>query len=341
MRWPSGSTRSNQGYNLAGVSMSDRAAREKARRRALFDDGAQAYRRYVPADFPRVYFCPVCATGFDQDEMEQLTDDHVPSKRLPGKHVRVLTCKDCNSTAGSGLQKDMLVRERAIQFLTETMTERSRGEGSIEGLRFDMEYIRHAGGIEMHVSDTPRNRLLMPDGGKVVGRKLMEGAPITISPREGFREQRARVALLREAYLAAFAVFGYGYAYSAQLARVHAQLDDPESTVIPRFLSISRQATGSERVIALVREPQAESGSLCVQIGRYVILLPWLEGDVYDRIASASRTDEQETSITLRYLVDWPKSPMYLLDRGLVPGMTVTVVSEATGDGQSPRPGEA
>lgn len=317
--------------------MSDRATREGVRRQALFDSGAQACRRYVPDDFPKVYFCPVCATGFDQDDFSQLTDDHVPSKRLPGKHVQVLTCKDCNSAAGSGLQKDMLVREHEIRFWTETMTDRRRGEGTIEGLRFDIEYIRHAGGIEMYVSDTPRNRLLMPDGGEIVGNRLMSGVPITISPREGYRVERARIALLREAYLAAFAVFGYGYVYSEQLARVRAQLDDPEITVIPRFLSISKKATGPERVIGIVLQPQAESGGLCVQIGRYLVLLPWLEGDVYDRIASASRTDDQETSITLRPLVDWPRRPMYLLDRGLIQGMSVSVIHDPSQVAHSPR----
>lgn len=283
----------------------------------MFHAGASAFRRYVPDGYEHVYPCPLCGDEFPIERLSDLSRDHVPAKGLGGRTVIVLTCKACNNTAGGTLQSHMISREAEILFRMGRMTMRRRGVAMIATVCIDVEYIHHEGGIEVHVRDTARNRFIVPDGGVSLGNELGQGERVSLVPRDGYVSHLARVSLLRDGYLAAFAAFGYGYAYSESLRRVHEQLDDPVKEIIPRFITVDLAATGGERQI-LLSHGEPASGCLYVRIGRYVVLLPWLDGDPYDRIAA---DDHVGGKLQLSEVVPWPRRPMYAIDHDSVPGV--------------------
>ena len=66
---------------------------------AGFSLGAEAVSRRRP-DLPNGYACPICMLIFPQELSGGLTVDHVPPKSIGGRRM-VLTCRTCNSVAGS------------------------------------------------------------------------------------------------------------------------------------------------------------------------------------------------------------------------------------------------
>ena len=88
-------------------------------RRRWFDLGARAVRPYLTiapgVDPPPLYLCPECMQLFDEDSVtnpkcpdgERLTVEDVPSMKLGGAPM-LLTCKPCNSTAGTRLDSQAI-----------------------------------------------------------------------------------------------------------------------------------------------------------------------------------------------------------------------------------------
>lgn len=69
----------------------------------------------------KLYICPLCADGFlevmlDQRKRNPLTLEDLPPKSVGGK-ARLLTCKKCNNTSGSNLDKLILNSLEAESFL--------------------------------------------------------------------------------------------------------------------------------------------------------------------------------------------------------------------------------
>jgi hypothetical protein len=90
------------------------------RRRAMFRVGAAAAERFRP-DWANQYVCPVCLVPFGETAVEgpvvELPEEHVPPESLGGRSI-CLTCRSCNSTAGSTIDKQMLEWHRLLTFGT-------------------------------------------------------------------------------------------------------------------------------------------------------------------------------------------------------------------------------
>jgi hypothetical protein len=85
----------------------------------MFDRGAAALHTLIPS-MQDVYGCPLCLRGFSSDEVEadgMLSEEHAPPESLGGEVV-CLTCRDCNSSAGSQLDSHMKRRANMIDFLS-------------------------------------------------------------------------------------------------------------------------------------------------------------------------------------------------------------------------------
>jgi hypothetical protein len=64
-----------------------------------FEDGAAALARIGRTE-GNLYACPICLRTFGRDQVDHLSEEHVPPQSLGGK-VIVLTCRRCNSEGGS------------------------------------------------------------------------------------------------------------------------------------------------------------------------------------------------------------------------------------------------
>ena len=67
------------------------------RKKSWFDLGARALQRLFP-DAPVHYMCPLCLTSYYEDDLSQLTFEHVPPRSVGGQRL-VLTCRVCNEQA--------------------------------------------------------------------------------------------------------------------------------------------------------------------------------------------------------------------------------------------------
>jgi hypothetical protein len=105
------------------------------RRKAMFDRGAAALHALSPS-VQDVYGCPLCLRGFSKDEVEadgMLSEEHAPPESLGGEVV-YLTCRDCNSSAGSQLGFHMKHREALIDFLSGLDTDDVNARFTIGGV---------------------------------------------------------------------------------------------------------------------------------------------------------------------------------------------------------------
>lgn len=278
--------------------------------RSMFDEGSKALRRHVRAEMPWGYGCPLCLRLFTEPEIGKLTRDHVPSRQIPGTHVIVLTCKDCNSGTGANLQHEMLKREHAWGSVSGTMFSRVKGEIEVDGLTLDMDFIHAAEAVDVVIPSSSRNtneameqfktRLNSPDR-----------PDITVRTRDGYRDRLARVGLLREGYLAAFAAFGYRYALSEELAVVRDQINEPLSEAIPAFSGITPEGEPQDRYIGVARGEGVE-GTLVVKIGRNLVFLPFERSgsEAYSYLGQG----QGDCQLTLSPAWTWPRRPAYLLD---------------------------
>jgi hypothetical protein len=136
----------------------------------------------------------------------------------------------------------------------------------------------------------------------------------TISPvQDRYRIGWPEVSLLRAAYLAAFAKFGYAYVMRPALDAVRNQIQQHENRLIKYFLTPVADAPDDTRTIAYVKQPEWMR-CLMVQIAQFRIFLPFFdeEASIYERLTEAHR-EARTTQITAT-LVPWPRQPEFLLD---------------------------
>ncbi len=116
--------------------------------------------------------------------------------------------------------------------------------------------------------------------------------------------QLAAVGWLRAAYLAAFARFGYRYAFGRALQGVRYQIANPKEKTLPhQFRVLDPTASIDTRRIAVLEQPKAAAG-VFVQMRWHMIFLPH-PGDeaFYDRLKN--QTGHFQGGGTF---VDWPKT---------------------------------
>jgi HNH endonuclease len=193
--------------------------------RSIWNTGATALQRF---GYPDVYGCPLCLRLFHQDQIDQLTLDHVPPKSLGGK-LKVLTCMACNSAAGSELdayahQLDVLRRIVAgepyppvtarLTFEGVTVNVELQSDGALNDIRV------------LPGSNSPG----VPDQfAATFGAQAGHGSELNLNlPTLKISERPAKISYLRAGYLAAFAAFGYSAIWWPSFDRVRQQICEPD-----------------------------------------------------------------------------------------------------------------
>ena len=185
--------------------------------------------------FDKTYLCPIClrpfsASDLSDDAPNMLTLDDAPPKSLGGR-ASVLTCKSCNSTCGHEI--DFHLTERLIEldarsFLPNTETKvkvtnkGSTVQGKVEvdstgGIKVTHhEKINHPIKLESYISGTGK------------------GSSVYVEfPKSRVDAHRLEVALLKSAYILAFAKFGYSFILDPVYDIVREQLKNPDKDVYP------------------------------------------------------------------------------------------------------------
>lgn len=205
--------------------------RRLSRRERLFDCYAanlSACRR----EYTESFACPLCLRLFDREALaaRDVTEEHIVPSSLGGRMV-TLTCRECNCTAGSGLESHLVRRLERDDFVAgispkPLLVRVSIGQGEIAG-----EVHRYPDRIELH--GIPE--MSKPELHALAVSSLRSGVlPPDMSLRLplGFKGLPSWIAVLRMGYLLAFCYFGYGYIMHPNVAQVRDQIKRPDAAAI-------------------------------------------------------------------------------------------------------------
>jgi hypothetical protein len=142
-------------------------------------------------------------------------------------------------------------------------------------------------------------------------RKLTVEEPVTIkvTARVKFGFDRSRVGDLRSAFIAAFAMFGYRYAYSSRLDGVRQQILRPDEALIDGAFWIAGPELTEDPMLMVMLEPVP---AVLVRMRTSLVALPWMTGP--DDFYSAIRANfaVPNSARQMFDVLEWPTT-LYLL----------------------------
>ena len=280
-----------------------------------FDRGAEALERQFPglvgrfmgADHPLMYACPICLTAYGRAAVQAglLTAEDVPPQSLGGRPL-VLTCHRCNSTAGTKIDAHARRREN-MREVVGGLQVGARRDVRLTVDDYTVQATASNDGSTIHFDVPARiNRPGVPY--EVLRLVQAEEKPIKVTYTETpWSEFSASICWLKSAYLALFAAAGYTVVFAPAMQSVREQILHPQTRRIARWgLELPEDVPPSFRRIAKIESPEWQRGWF-MQIGRHVVVLP-NPNDVtfFARVAAARG---MHTYSGREY--EWPTEPTF------------------------------
>jgi hypothetical protein len=191
--------------------------------------------------------CPLCLIGLDRTAVEtrELTVEHIVPRALGGR-LTTLTCRRCNNTQGSRLDRHVVEAARA----------RDASEGHDT---FRTTVTVGGASLEAELAWTPdrsaANVLTIIPGAsdprqvQAVQDNMVDGAEVRMSFSYGYVPNRLWLGLLRAAYLCVFRTLGPAYALDSSVVWVRRQIreEDPPSPHLGRIVRAMKTPPDAER----------------------------------------------------------------------------------------------
>lgn len=280
-----------------------------------FEDGAAALQRIGRTE-GNLYTCPICLRVFGRDQVNQLSEEHVPPESLGGKAI-VLTCKRCNNEGGAELDIHAARQQKAERIVARKDRGPSRARVTIGDTQVIADVRTDAGILVSHRPD-----LNHPSAGDNLIKELVDVArnrqlpPITLGFKLGGKLDlhRAGVSWLRAAYLAAFAALGYAYILRPLFDTVRRQIRYPNELHIQRHTIFLPLSEPEDRYLLLVKEPDWLK-ALAVRFGTRAVLLPVFD-DAPLPYAELQERVERGANLSMRgdCGFPWPTRPEHRFD---------------------------
>lgn len=204
----------------------------------------------IGPDILNNYMCPLCLNGFTKEDLSDKVENHltvedVPPKSMGGKPI-ILTCKNCNSTAGHQLDAHLLHILEDESFKIFNPNSKADVAYEKDGKKMNGEIKIDSEG-KWHMNFDPK-RSNPKDTSYMMGKlnsgskkvmdyeDLMNYKPdnfkFNIKPKERGIERNAEINMLRIAYLLAFAKFGYGFIINGNLYKIREQILNPKKEIL-------------------------------------------------------------------------------------------------------------
>lgn len=227
-----------------------------------------------------VYVCPICLNIFLETDLNttlpiHLTLEDIPPASLGGKPL-VLTCNECNSRSGSGLDKHLLNILLENDFSSCFPHAEIRASFELNGnivngmVKIDKE--RKISIISNSKSSNPKNlidfsKAINPSG--ILQNNFSDfnnpfkqtfGKPhetkILIKPHKKTETRRAEIALLRIGYLLAFATFGNSFLLNNGLGKIREQILNPDKNIMPKVFWIKYEFSKEFEGVNIITSPK-------------------------------------------------------------------------------------
>ncbi|HVF05270.1 MAG TPA: HNH endonuclease [Frankiaceae bacterium] len=285
----------------------------------MFDRGAAAFAAVAPEAPIGLYACPLCLRGFTRDETapgRALTIEHVPPQGLGGREM-CLTCRGCNSISGSALDAHMERHRTFVDFLAGVDTRDIRATFTVEG-RQQRGVVRCENGAYVLGGVLARDRpgiaaAMIDHLDQIVAEKATDWS-LGITFEDPWQQRRVNIGWLRAGYLAAFAALGYRYIAQPAFSAVRQQILRPDDDVVRLTVMLARgDAPHTTRSILLVEKP-SELRSVVVQMGRAVVLLPYIGCSAGAEIFTDLPLADAGSTDLHGQLLPWPDRAAFLLD---------------------------
>lgn len=288
---------------------------------AMFRRGAEATARYRKGD-ASLYFCPLCMVGFPESSLKDdtLTVEHVPPKSVGGK-VLVLTCKDCNSGTGHSIDAAQAGREELREIVAALLqgsptTGPKRVQLEIGGTPLNVELSKLNDTVTLEIAEEANH----PDRSAQVKAYMQRLTAENRTDREEFHievrrknpRRLAKIGDLKNGFLAAFAAFGYRFAFDPRLDVVREQIRAPDTERLgPRFWLPPPEVHDWERGIVIAHEPLS---AVWVWIGNSMVIMPWLDSPVNFYESLTAGFSEGQILTVSGSLIPWPTRMKLVLD---------------------------
>lgn len=205
------------------------------------------------------YVCPICKKmfdkrAFDEKYKDQLTLEHVPPGKLGGS-VELLTCKICNNEQGSKLEKHLQEK-----LLTEDFF--SGIPGASRPARFLVNQELNTGGTIINTdSGGLHMKAFKANSHEKHYEQLFKKGNIDVSQIDftifgQYKEKRAKLALIRIAYLILYSKFGFTTLLNSNFDIIRKQILYPDLKIMDTIITIRGDYPGDSEGINLVTYPK-------------------------------------------------------------------------------------
>lgn len=244
-----------------------RQAARKEKKLRLFRTGTAAIRQYIGTD--EYYLCPLCFIGFPECDIDYLTVEHVPPQFIDGREI-MLTCHNCNSTAGGTVDGHLHRRAKLHQFRSLALGDETSYDGkvrmTVNGETINVKAYRDADtGMIRIVPQRQWNNPEVYD--RVVASQMME---FQLTSGIHYKKRWAEISELRSAYLAAFAKFGYRLICHPTFDFVREQIANPDCKILDRWSASVDPSLPPNRMLFEVQAPHC----IAAQLDSTVVFLP-------------------------------------------------------------------
>lgn len=292
--------------------------KSKERRLRLFNQGALALSTLFPEE-EGVYLCPLCLGEFDESAITyDLTIEHVPTESYGGKGL-ALTCRTCNSSAGSGMDSHFSTRQEMKAYVHDgdpirsTMVRNGVKVNIIAERKGDIEWI--------HVSKKNNSPAAFVEFCSGFAAEPNAWPLTQTFPQHHHNQEMVRASLMRSAYLTGFAYFGYRYILTPTLNAIRERLLAPEGEAFPQVRLNGKigavERDRRKRFLLELQDPD-DRGTHGVVLGSYFVYLPDPGAPDIGPYDQAHRGDEAAGMGTATPFngahYEFPRYPLYRAD---------------------------
>ena len=279
---------------------------------AAFERGLRAATRSCLGGHEPTYVCPICDRPFHRTAVQngELTAEHVPPASFGGDEL-LLTCKECNNTAGAKLDADARRREHVENTSFGIAEIPLRARISVAGHFVQGRVQQGKKGLEFKIARANNSPATLAS---LAGHTFKAGTELTVDfAGERFSELGANISWLRSAYLALAAFYGYDLVFDPAYELVKRQILFPDNRLIYSWmLPLPKRVPFERRAILRVTDHYGER-SLGVLFGPHAVLCPSMGDDsFYARLERRMRRRPNEVvNHECVVVCDWPSEPVF------------------------------